>query len=281
MRAAAAAVALAAALALAILAVPGCGRHREATAPPLNPPPPTPQTQMTGVFVGGAENGLLDLTIDVGALASAFLARDGGASPETTVTALGVMSPDGGGVVNLTGAYDTATDSLHLSGQGYALAGEFLPNGVPFRLQGRFTSPSGRGQFVALIGARNSVVHAFCATYEDSAATMWGTLNVAVTGTALAGFEVVDGDTAVVALFGTANGSGTTRALAFTGSGFVGNGSWNVLTGHIAGVWASPRGTGVWSGDPCLPGTASSQSRSPASSPPSPPAGGTTSHWSG
>lgn len=279
MRTAAAAVVAAA---LAVLALAGCGRHREATAPPLNPPPPTPQTQMTGVFVGNTESGLLDLTLDVGSLASAFRARDAGASPETTVTALGVMSADGGGVVNLTGAYDTATDSLHLSGQGYALAGQFQPHGVPFRLEGRFTSPSGRGDFVALIGARNSVVRVFCGTYEDSAATMGGTLNLALTGSLIAGLEAVDGDTAVVAVFGTTDGAGTTRALAFTGNGFMGNGSWNVLTGHIAGVWASPLGTGIWSGDPCLPGTASNQSRSRSTfASRSSLAVGTTSHWSG
>lgn len=235
------AAALAAALIVAVLG--GCGRDRKSTAPPSNPP--TPQTQMTGVFLGSAENGLIDVTIDTAPLTSPL---------DTIVTALGVMSRDTGGVVNLTGTYDTATDSLHLNGQGYDLDGVFLPSAVTVRLQGRYTSPSGGGAFLALIGARSSVVHVFCASFDDTTATTLGTLNLAVGGGALAGFEAVYGDTAIVTLQGTVAGSGTTRALAFTGIEFQGNGSWNTLTGHVAGVWASPLGTGVWSGDPCLPG---------------------------
>jgi hypothetical protein len=127
---------------------------------------------------------------------------------------------------------------------------------VTVRLQGQYTSPSGDGGFVALTGARNSVVHVFCAAYEDSAATMWGTLNLAIAGGAVAGFQVVDGDTAIVLLQGTAVGTiTTTKALAFTGIEFSGNGSWNTLTHHIEGVWASPLGHGTFSGDECLSGT--------------------------
>jgi len=240
-------VALSVALSLAL--VVGCGKKREPTAP--TPGAPTPQTQLTGVFVGGLENGLLDVTIDTG-----FLAMPG----DTVVSASGVMSKDGGGVVNLTGTYDAATDSLRLSGQGYELAGLYLDGGVPPRVEGRYASPAGGGMFTALPGRRPSAVHAFCATYEDSAATMWGTLNLAVAGNGVAGFEVEDGDTAVVAVQGTAAGTaGTTRSLAFAGSEFIGSGSWNTSTGHVAGVWASPRGNGVWSGDPCLAGTTGSE----------------------
>jgi hypothetical protein len=167
-----------------------------------------------------------------------------------------VMSRDTGGVVNLTGTYDTATDSLHLNGQGYDLDGAFLPNAVTVRLQGQYTSPSDGGGFVALTGPRDSGVNVLCAAYEESAATMWGTLNLAIAGGAVAGFEVVDGDTSIVLLQGTAVGTvTTTKAIAFTGIEFSGNGSWNTLTRHIEGVWASPLGHGTFSGDECLSGT--------------------------
>jgi hypothetical protein len=235
-------------LALALAA--GCAKKHQPTAP--TPGSPTPQTQLTGVFVGGAENGLLDVTVDLGSLA---------VPGDTVVSALGVMSKDGGGVVNLTGTYDAATDSLRLSGQGFELAGLYLEGGAPIRIEGSYVGPAGSsGRFTALPGRRPSAVRAFCATYEDSAATMWGTLNFAVAGNGVAGFEVVDGETAVVAVQGTAAGTtGTTRSLAFAGSDFIGNGSWNMSTGHVAGVWASPRGTGVWSGDPCIAGTTGSE----------------------
>lgn len=229
---------------LVVLALGGCGRDRKPTAPP--PKSPTPQTQMTGVFVGGSENGLIDITIDTAPLTAPL---------DTVVTALGVMSRDTGSVVNLTGTYDTATDSLHLNGSGYDLEGMFLPNAVTVRLQGRYTSPSGSGAFLALTGARNSVVHVFCSSYDDATSTTLGDLDLAVAGNALAGFETVYGDTAIVTLQGTANGTGTTRALAFTGIEFQGNGSWNTLTGHVEGVWSSPLGSGVWSGDECRSGT--------------------------
>ncbi|HYJ34225.1 MAG TPA: hypothetical protein VE326_13520 [Candidatus Binatia bacterium] len=236
-------------LALSLAAFTGCGTKHELTSP--TPGTPTPETQLTGVFVGSAENGLLDLTIDAGSLAM---------PADTTVSASGVMSQDGGGVVNLTGTYDAGTDSLRLSGQGYELAGLYLDGGAPIRVEGRYTGPSGNGRFTALPGRRPSAVHAFCATYEDSAATMWGTLNLAVAGNGVAGFEVADGDTAVVAVQGTAAGTaGTTRSLAFAGAEFIGSGSWNTSTGHVAGVWASPRGTGVWSGDLCIAGTTGSE----------------------
>ncbi|HET7498001.1 MAG TPA: hypothetical protein VFM00_06850 [Candidatus Eisenbacteria bacterium] len=239
------------AVAVSAALLAGCAKKHQPTAP--TPGSPMPQTQLTGVFVGGSENGLLDVTIDLGSLAM---------PGDTVVSALGVMSKDGGGVVNLTGTYDTATDSLRLSGQGFELAGLYLEGGAPIRIEGRFVGPadSGSGLFTALPGRRPSAVHAFCATYENSAATMWGTLNFAVAGNGVAGFEVVDGETAVVAVQGTAAGTtGTTRSLAFAGSDFIGNGSWNMSTGHVAGVWASPRGSGVWSGDLCIAGTTGSE----------------------
>jgi hypothetical protein len=177
------------------------------------------------------------------------------AAAETTVTAFGTMSKDGGGVVNLTGTYDTATDSLRLSGQGYVFWGLWVADAAPPRLAGRYAGPSGNGRFAALIGPRTTV-HTFCATYENApTATFFGTLDLAVASGVLTGFQVEDGDTLVEPLQGTANGTQAMRALAFAGAEFQGQGNWDTTTGHVAGVWASPRGNGVWSGDPCVPAT--------------------------
>jgi hypothetical protein len=245
-------------IAAAVLGLAGCeGKH--ATFPVL--PLPVPELQLTGSFVGAAENGLLDVTVQTAALTTrSFPAGPAGilrapAAAETTVTAFGTMSKDGGGVVNLTGTYNTATDSLRLSGQGYTLWGLWVADAVPPRLAGRYAGPSGNGRFAVLVGARTAV-HVFCATYENSpTATFFGTLDLAVVGTSVTGFQVEDGDTLVEPLQGTANGSGATRAIYFAGASFYGNGSWDLATAHVAGVWASPRGNGVWSGDPCVPAT--------------------------
>lgn len=235
---------------VASVVLAGCGKEPKPTGP--TPVPPPSQIQLTGVFVGPAENGLLDLTIDAASLAPPSPA-------DTTVTATGVMSLDGGGVVNVTGTYDTAADSLHVSGQGYTLAGRYIEGGAPARLQGSYSGPSGGGAFGALPGARPSAIHVFCATYENSEATLWGTLDFAASATSIVGFEVPDGGTAVMSFQGTVAGIGNPKAIAFAGSSFTGNGSWNLLTGHVEGVWASPLGSGVWSGDPCIPGTTGSE----------------------
>jgi hypothetical protein len=243
-------------LAAALLGNGGCGRDEKTTGPVV-PVTPTPTTQATGVFLGGAENGLLDLTIDTAVVALAPRAPGRSAGG---LTASGVMSRDGGGVVNLTGTYDTSTDSLRLTGSGYDLAGLYLPGAAPARFEGRFSNPSGSGSFLALIGARNTVF-VFCATYENSAATLWGTLDFAVSAGTLAGFEMVDGDSVIDLVAGSVVGpsSGTFPTLQFAGNPFVGSGSWNTSTGHVAGTWTAGATSGVWSGDRCVPGTTGSE----------------------
>ena len=224
----------------------GCGRSGEVTAPA--PTSPVIETPMTGVYVGAGENGMVELTISTAP-----------AAPETTVTAFGTLSRDGGGTANLAGTYDTATDSLHLSGSGYTLAGLYLAGAAPPRLSGSFSGSLGSGFFVALVGARSSV-RSFCATYENSGATLWGTIDLTVSSSSVAGFEVLDGDTFVVALAGSVSGTGTTRTVAFAGNPFVGSGTWNTSTRHVEGTWTADAQSGVWSGDECLAGTTSQNS---------------------
>jgi len=226
----------------------GCGKKHITTGP--IPPSASTQTSMTGVFVGAAENGLLDLTIAIAPLTTAI---------DTVVAAAAVMSPDGGGVINLTGTYATATDSLVLHGQGFSLAGLYLENGAPARLAGSYSGPGGTGSFAALIGARPSV-QSFCATYENNAATRFGTFDLVIGGSTLAGFEVEDGDTAVVAVLGQVSGSGGTLQLAFAGNPFVGSGTWQLVAGHVAGTYTAGAQSGAWSGDRCLPGTTGTSS---------------------
>jgi len=223
-----------------------CGKSRATTKP--TPLQPTAHSQMTGVFVGVAQNGRIDLSLDAKLLAPALGAPAGA---ETVVTANATMSPDGGSAIILNGTYNTSTGSLHLTGQGYTLAGIFLLAGAPSRLQGEYSSPSDSGSFVALLGSGTSV-QTFCATYENATATMWGTLDLAVAATSIAGFEVVDGGVVVHFLAGTAGASGASRTLAFAGNPFSGTGTWTTATGHVEGTWMAGAESGVWSGDRCL-----------------------------
>ena len=249
------------------LALAGCSKDENGGGRVIGPPG-TPSTQMTGVFLNTSVGGLLDVTIETSPLAPTWRppAAAGGSRGDAAVpgvSAFGTMSPDGGGTVNLTGTYDPDTDSLYLNGQGYALAGLYLPSGAPPRLQGRFSGPLGNGSFLVMAGSRTQV-RTFCATYENGDATLWGALNFAISGTSLAGFEVEDGDTVVVALSGSSSGTGTTRALAFLGGSFQGSGTWDPSKNLVQGDWlgyvqSGALDSGVWSGEACLPGTTGSE----------------------
>lgn len=240
------------------LALAGCSNDTNddgIIGPPANG---SQSTQLTGVFANTSVSGLLDVTIDTSPLAPAWQRASA-----ANVTALGTLSPDVGGTVNLSGTYDPDTDSLRLTGGGYTLAGVYLPGGVPPRLTGRFTGPLGAGSFVALAGSRTAV-RTFCATYENQDASLWGTLNFAISGTTVTGFEVEDGDTLVVALTGSVSATGTPRTLSFVGASFQGNGTWDQAKDQVQGEWAGyvqsgAYQVGVWSGEACVPGTTGSE----------------------
>jgi hypothetical protein len=222
-------------------------------------PPAATEVQLTGVYMDVTNNGLLEVTINGAALAPALHASEGSLAASTSsaaVTALGVMSHQDGGVVNLTGIYDPATDSLFLRGQGYDLAGLFIPSTSWMR--GRYSGPNGTGAFMALPGPRG-VIHPFCGSYENDAATMFGRLELACEGDGqLVGLQAADGDSTIELLGGSAAGSGATRTIGFAGQTFTGGGTWDVASGHAAGTWQASD-SGTWTADPCLPGTTGSE----------------------
>ena len=76
-------------------------------------------------------------------------------------TATGALSLEGGGSVTLAGTYDSALDSLHLTGAGYEFGGRFSwAHGVPIAT-GTFTSPASDGSF-AVVLVNSFGPHAYC-----------------------------------------------------------------------------------------------------------------------
>ncbi len=239
---------------VSLLTPSGCGK--DDANHPLTPTVGTPSTQLTGTFLSGSEAGHLSLSISI---ASASLAPPlrapalAAALPETVVTAFGVLSPDGGGVVTLTGTYDTTTDSLQLTGQNYTFLGKYFPSAVPPVTRGQYTGPMGPGSFSCVLGS-TSEIKVFCGEFQSSGSPTAGRWNIVIAGSSLVGLEAPNGDTGTVGFTGTVTGTGINRTLAFGGSGLTGNGTWNTATDHVAGTWTTSGDNGTWSGDPCLPG---------------------------
>ena len=245
---------LAAAIVVASLAVAGCGDEGDNPASPGGGVPSPPASQFTGTFLNASQAGLMSLTI-----ASANLARrlDAPANADTVVTATAVLSPDGGGVINLSGAYDTTTDSLHLAGQGYVFAGRYEATGVPPDIEGEYTGPIGSGAFACLPGGTGSV-KVFCGAFRSSSTATTGLWNLVISGATLIGLEAANGGPGAVGFSGVVTGTGVVRALSFSSTGgpaLSGSGTWNTSTNLVAGTWTTTGESGTWSGEPCLPGT--------------------------
>ena len=218
----------------------------------------TPASPFTGAFLNGFEAGLLNVTIDGGSLAPSLRAA---VLADTVVTATGVLSPDGGGVISMSGTYDTATDSLKLSGQGYSFLGQYYDTSVPPAVDGNYTGPNGAGAFVVLPGS-TVAVKVFCGAFESDSTATAGRWNIVISGAALVGIEAPHGDPGFVGFSGMVTGTGVQRTLSFTtGTEFIlnGDGTWNTSTNHVSGTWSAEDDSGTWGGDRCLPGTAGSE----------------------
>jgi hypothetical protein len=233
-----------AALAISLLGI-ACGEDHDNR---VAPGPVTPSTQLTGLFLNRSEAGLMSVTISRDLRTAAAL-------PESVVTASGVLSPDGGGVVNLTGTYDTETDSLYLTGQAYDVRAEYIETAIP-QLRGEYSGPNGSGSIVGMAGGTN-VVRVFCGQFQSATTAIIGRWNIVIIGTMMMGLE--SGDSSIVEFSGSVAGSGGSRSMSFTSSGIEpvlhGDGIWTTATNHVAGTWMTEDDTGTWSGDLCLPGT--------------------------
>jgi hypothetical protein len=247
------AAALAGCLLLALAVASGCGDDDSKN--PAGPGNPSATTVMTGTFVGAADGGLATLSLSTADLAPRLprAARPAPGRADSVVTASMTLGPFGGGAINLTGTYDTQTDSLHAAGQGYSVRGRSGASlAGPTVLVGNYASGSDAGSFICTPGGSGSV-RVYCGEFQSATGPATGRLNLVFTDGTLFGLFCHEGLQPSIALAGTVTGTGTVRSISFSGS-VNGTGSWNTATDEVSGAWTSVGGdTGSWTGERCLP----------------------------
>lgn len=244
---------------VSLLAINGCGDDNNDN--PTNPGGGATTTSFTGTFVSGYEGGMLTVTVNTVSLARSL--RAGSAA----VTATGVLSPDGGTAVNLTGTYDATTDSLYLAGGSYTLAGQYDGSGPIAGIGGVYVGPNAHpGVFGCAVGGSSSI-QVYCGTFENDAVTLTGRWNLVLSGNQIAGIALPDGDNAPEPplLQGTVTGTGTSRPVTLgydDGNGFVISavGTLDTSDHTVGGSWhttqdSAPTDSGTWSGDLCTAAT--------------------------
>lgn len=242
-------------VALSLLPFAGCSNTENPVTPGGGGPT---STSLTGLFVGAGDGGKLTLTIASASLAPTLRAASLGAD---VVSATGILDPDGtGATIPLSGTYDTATDTLNVSGGGYVLLGFLEKTGT---ISGDYSGPNGSGVFGTFVGS-SSATKVFCGSFENATMTISGRWNLAAVGNNVGGFGAADagGVTQTFGLNGSATGTSNPREIMLTGS--LGNdslsaaGNWDTTTDQVQGTWdrfangtVDPVDTGTWVGGLC------------------------------
>jgi hypothetical protein len=249
-------------LALGVWISGGCGNDDNGPAKG-NTPPTT--TTFTGVFANPNENGSFDATIQSTNLAAPVpgrltLTTRPQRSAATSVSASGTLTPIGGSAIPVTGTYDDAADSLHLSGGGYFLEGEYDTSGTFQSISGAYTGPNGPGFFGCVTGVSNPT--AYCGTFASSSTSLAGNWDIVIAGGDVGGVAFpATGDP--FAFEGTIETTGTMRAIT-GGNGQAGvylltvTGTLDTSSNTVSGSWTyddlvtpSSSDAGTWSGSPC------------------------------
>jgi hypothetical protein len=134
--------------------------------------PATGGTTLRGAITGGAESGVLDISIPGATTTTKTLTPL--ADPASNTVTGAITFKGGGGTITLTGTYDAVTGNFSVMGGGYSLTGN-LKNGVA---TGSYTGPKGGGQFTANATSAGAVT-VYCGSFMSQGET--GNWNVACT----------------------------------------------------------------------------------------------------
>jgi hypothetical protein len=175
---------------LTLVALQGCSDDDDD-----NPMDPGGQsTELSGIYVSHYDGGKMTVTIP---LASAALApRLGGSALAHDVAVTGLLSPDLGETVDLTGTYNEETDSLYATGTNpgfsspYLMWGKYEPVGSVPGIAGHYQGPNAPGGFVLAAGGSGTVT-AYCGVTIIDGETSTGRINLIVVGTQMAGAVIV------------------------------------------------------------------------------------------
>lgn len=198
--------------ALTLGSVWGCGNGKDIAFDKDGFPGPASST-FRGFFASEGEVGQMAVAI---ALSPSSLAPAWNA-PGASVEATGSATPEIGAAVPLAGTYDTALDSLHLTGSSYEFSGHVAwRNGVP-EATGTFTSPGDDGAFaVALVNSYGPQI--FCGQLLATGDTQVGRLGYVISGVVILGAACFSSDVEAVPLEGELDRTTTKPRLSMSGA---------------------------------------------------------------
>jgi hypothetical protein len=156
----------------------------------------------------------------------------------------GVFRPAAGGSITLSGTYNTANDSIYISGGGYTFAGHF--NGG--QISGTCIGPNGTGIFSVAVSTAANPVRVYTGSF--SAGSDNGPFNLLINGSALSGVAYIVTQSASLPFSGTVQGTSITvvdpaRSNRVIATGTVSNNGATV-SGQTMSSSGQPNGT--WSG---------------------------------
>lgn len=134
--------------------------------------PATGGTTLRGAITGGAESGVIDLSLPGATTTTKTLTPL--ADPASNTVTGAITFSGGGGMITLTGTYDAVTGNFTVMGGGYTLTGN-LKDGVA---TGTYTGPKGAGQFTANATSAGAVT-VYCGSFNSKGEI--GNWNVACT----------------------------------------------------------------------------------------------------
>jgi len=222
------------ALALFCCLLVGCSSDKTVSFVPTGDPN-SGSTTLTGVYAGGGDGGLAQVTVSSPALAAPFHLAPRSAS---AVNALMTLSPDnGGGAILLSGSYDATADSIHAGGSGYDVRGRSSGSAIV----GDYAGPNGPGAWTAAVGS-SSTIRSYCGTFQNAGASVSGRSNLMIQGGSVLGIAFYSGGTTAMRLAGTLTGTGNPQQIRFSSSAgdstLSASGTLNTVTREASGTWA-------------------------------------------
>jgi hypothetical protein len=211
-----------------------------------------------GAFMSAGEGGRMGVTIEDAVLRTAGV-RPAASTGAHRVAATAVLTQDTGATHEVAGFYDHDTDSLALSGSGYAMQGVY-DESLPYPgFQGRYQGPAGDGLFVCLFGS-SSTITVLCGAFENADQTASGRWNIAMYGEDVVGLAASSNEDTWL-LEGAASVRGTIWTIQLSSSDGQGGtlnatGTLDTTTNTVTGTWAAalnsePVDSGTWSGSLC------------------------------
>ncbi len=209
----------------------GCQKDEDPVTPP-------PVADVRGVYAGTvaftSESG--SLTVNVGST----LLKANEILPVT-----GVFKLIGGSDITISGTFNTANDSLHLSAGSYSFAGKYSGGNI----SGICIGPGGLGMFTLAVSTTSNPVKIYTGTFSVPNGP-YGPFNLLISETTLSGIAIDVRENVNIKLSGTAQASTLNIVDPARGNLRIASGAISTDGSTASGVTYSSSGqqNGTWSG---------------------------------